>query len=216
MASFCSKVFESFSQADSSITRQFGGTGLGLTISSELANMMGGELSVNSEVNKGSTFTFKLPIKKASNSSLTKPPEFKKPSLENKRNTSLSGAVLLVDDNITNLALIGKILKKSGLEVECCMNGEEAIKLLTDKAKFDLVIMDVQMPVMDGLTAVSKLKEQGYSQPVIALTANNMKGDKEKCLEAGYDAFASKPINKNELFRLLDFYLINKIHSHLR
>ena len=203
----CQKVFNSFEQADTSITRNFGGTGLGLAITKRLTEMMQGKVTVESEYGKGSKFTVRIKVKEASRKLLESPPAVKT-LVDFKKTGSLEGHVLLVDDNMTNLTLIGKILKKMNLQVECCMNGEEATKLLlSGKNDFDLVLMDVQMPVMDGLTAVRILKQNNYDKPVIALTANNMKGDKEKCLDAGYDDFASKPVKRKELFEMLQTHL---------
>ncbi|MCM8538711.1 MAG: ATP-binding protein, partial [Lentisphaeraceae bacterium] len=203
----CEKVFNSFEQADTSITRTFGGTGLGLSITKRLIEMMHGHVSVESEYGKGSKFSVMIKVKASTDKLINQPPQVKT-QIELKKTNGLQGHILLVDDNMTNLTLIGKILKKMNLEVECCMNGEEATKILLNSDNdFDLVLMDVQMPVMDGLTAASILKQNSYNKPVIALTANNMKGDKEKCLEAGYCDFASKPINRKELYKMLCEYL---------
>ena len=203
----CEKIFNSFEQADTSITRTFGGTGLGLSITKRLIEMMHGHVSVESEYGKGSKFSVMIKVKASTDKLINQPPQVKT-QIELKKTNGLQGHILLVDDNMTNLTLIGKILKKMNLEVECCMNGEEATKILLNSDNdFDLVLMDVQMPIMDGLTAASILKQNSYNKPVIALTANNMKGDKEKCLEAGYCDFASKPINRKELYKMLCEYL---------
>lgn len=204
-------VFASFEQADNSITRKFGGTGLGLAITKRLTEMMGGSISVESEYGKGTTFKVEIAAEQLGNEMLSKAPVLNSQKIvEVKNNNQLSGKVLLVDDNITNLTLISKILKKMNLEVECCMNGQEAVDMLLTKGlPFEAVLMDVQMPVMDGLTAAGILKQNNYDKPVIALTANTMNGDREKCLAAGYNEFASKPINRKELFAILNNYLSN-------
>ena len=198
-------IFESFQQADNSITRKYGGSGLGLTITERLTKMLNGRIAVASELNKGTEFTVTLKIENWGKLLHEKPKISSKSRTGGLSQVPLQGKVLLVDDNMTNLTLISKILKKMKLDVECCMNGQEALNLaLKDKADFDLILMDVQMPVMDGLTAAAILKQNNYGKPVIALTANAMKGDKEKCLQAGYTDFATKPVNKNKLYAILD------------
>ena len=203
------KVFQSFQQADNSITRKFGGTGLGLAISKRLCEMMNGSISVSSEYGQGTTFTVKVRMNAIGNIRHQKAPEKKeKTKITLETANALEGRVLLVDDNMTNLTLISKVLKKMNLDVECCMNGQEAVTMLLEKEEdFQIVLMDVQMPVMDGLTAASILRQNEYEKPVIALTANTMSGDKEKCLDAGYSDFASKPINKQKLFQILQSHL---------
>ena len=202
-------VFQSFVQADNSITRKFGGTGLGLAITKRLTEMMGGKVRVESEYGKGTSFFVEIKAEVIGSDFLQEAPNSQEKTIVKLDDKStLSGRVLLVDDNMTNLTLISKILKKMQLDIECCMNGQEAVNLLLKKEdEFQIVLMDVQMPVMDGLTAVGILRQNDYTKPVIALTANTMSGDKEKCLAAGYSDFASKPINKAELFRILKLHL---------
>ncbi|MCM8538352.1 MAG: CHASE domain-containing protein [Lentisphaeraceae bacterium] len=190
------KVFESFEQADTSITREFGGTGLGLAITKRLTEMMSGDISVTSEFGKGTEFTVLLKIEKYSEEVVNKKPKCKLASKTQSIN-KINGHVLLIDDNMTNLTLISKILKKANLDVECGMNGADAVRMLTvEENNFDIVLMDVQMPVMDGITAAEILRQKNFDKPIIALTANTMKGDREKCLDAGYTDYATKPVNK--------------------
>jgi signal transduction histidine kinase len=203
-----SKVFQSFEQADTSTTRTFGGTGLGLTITRRLCEMMQGNINAKSTYGSGSEFAVNIVVESFNKKFLTAAPAV----VQEQKNTievdEFSGKVLLVDDNKTNLILISKILKKVNLQVDCCNNGAEAVeKLLNKKLEFDLVIMDVQMPVMDGCTAAGILKQNNYPKPIIALTANTMKGDQEKCLAAGYTDFAAKPIEKKKLYSLLKKHL---------
>ncbi|MCM8531547.1 MAG: CHASE domain-containing protein [Lentisphaeraceae bacterium] len=201
------KVFESFEQADTSITREFGGTGLGLAITKRLTEMMDGDISVTSAFGKGTEFTVVLKVNEYSEAVVTKKPKEKLASKTQSIN-KINGHVLLVDDNMTNLTLISKILKKANLEVECGMNGADAVRMLTEENNnFDILLMDVQMPVMDGITAAAILRQKKLDIPIIALTANTMKGDKEKCLEAGYTDYATKPVNKKDLFEKIEKYI---------
>lgn len=204
-----SNVFQSFQQADNSITRKFGGTGLGLTITKRLSEMMNGQIDLQSKYGEGTTFTVKLSVKAIGIvRHKTTPVKKEKTVVKLEPLKTIEGKVLLVDDNMTNLTLISKVLKKMNLDVECCMNGQEAVHMLLDQEHdFKIVLMDVQMPVMDGLTAAGILKQNHFDKPVIALTANTMSGDKERCLAAGYNDFASKPINRNELFRIISSHI---------
>lgn len=197
-------IFEPFSQADSSITRNFGGTGLGLTISRNLAMAMGGTLCVSSIEGVGSTFVISLPVGKASEiefqdgfqseSIRGERPKANKKSADNR----LDGHVLLVDDGQTNRQLIRLILKRAGAKVTTANDGQEGFDLAT-KTNFDLILMDMQMPIMDGYTASTKLREHGVTTPIIALTASAMTRDRERCLKAGCSDYLTKPVDIEEL-----------------
>jgi signal transduction histidine kinase/ActR/RegA family two-component response regulator len=193
------RIFESFMQADSSTTRKHGGTGLGLTISSELVRMMGGRLAVESAPGTGSTFHFEisLPLAQA-----PEPPA--NDAAPKEASTSLS--VLVAEDNKVNRTLIERILHKAGHQSRSVEDGQQALDAL-EQEHFDCVLMDVHMPVMDGLEATRQLRRREASRsrhtPVVALTALSLHGDADKCLEAGMDFYLSKPLQAAELHRIL-------------
>lgn len=206
------QVFESFSQADGSTTRQFGGTGLGLTISSHLVQMMNGNIWLESEVGQGSTFhftaTFGLPSKTADSPS-------DKPDAAGANDETPSAVVLpveirilLAEDDEINQRLAQRVLEMQGYTVTTANNGQKALDALELEADaYDIVLMDVQMPIMDGLTATHEIRssEKGQTHiPIIAMTANAMEGDKEKCLEAGMDSYITKPVNPQELLEAVE------------
>ena len=205
-------VFEPFRQADGSITRQYGGSGLGLAISRHLVELLGGNLELTSENGKGSRFFFTLPFVWSSTSELEQPEA---------RVAVPSGPplrILLAEDNFVNQRIVQGLLEKSGHRVEVVVNGKLALERLV-KESFDLVLMDVQMPEMDGLTATSQLRKLEESTkrhiPVIAMTANAMKGDREKCLEAGMDHYISKPIRFDDLLDAISRVSAQKSTTYL-
>ena len=208
------KIFEPFVQADSSVTRNFGGTGLGLTISKQIIESMGGQLTVVSQPGEGSTFKFEIDLEPTADAKLITRSEYQSRvrAVQGtvRRITSLpAGNILLVDDGQANRKLIRLILEKAGCSIVEAVNGKDAY----DRAlagDFDVVLMDMQMPVMDGYQATSKLRQAGYEKTVIALTANTMIGDKEKCRDAGCDDFIPKPVEIDSLLQTLAPYL-----SHL-
>ena len=202
-------IFQPFEQADGSTTRNFGGTGLGLSISAELVKMLGGEILVRSKQGYGTVFRFTIKAQIISsevffesikNDAVT-PPD---PRSDQK---DLSIEALVVEDNPVNQKLAAALLKKLGYNVSLAHNGKEAVELARLN-KFDFILMDCQMPEMDGFQATKALrdKEKGTTLhvPIIALTAHAMSGDKEKCLNAGMDAYVSKPIDKALLFQEID------------
>ncbi len=198
------ELFIPFSQADSSTTRQFGGTGLGLAICSKLIQMMQGNIWVESKVNEGSTFHFTINVKKQKVSAVTGNgiEKSEERSVADKAVESLKGAkILLVEDNEINQEIVLELLTMNDILVEVANNGEEALKVLSQQS-FDGILMDCQMPVMDGYVATRKIREQKKYQdlPIIALTANAMKGDRENVLEVGMNDHIAKPINPNEVF----------------
>ncbi len=200
------RVFQPFTQADSSTTRRYGGTGLGLTICRHLVELMGGEIHCESTLGNGSRFWFRLPLALASESNT----KSKTPQETPKLNTQAT--VLIVEDNIVNQKVVAKMLQKLGLNYEIAQNGREAIAKLSTSNLFDLVLMDCQMPVMDGFEATQRWREQeirlGLTRlPIIALTANAMQGDEERCLDAGMDGHIAKPINLHSLAYLLAQWL---------
>ncbi len=205
-------IFEPFSQADSSITRNFGGTGLGLTISRNLMEAMGGSLCVSSTVGVGSTFALTLPIGKASEIEYRE--EYQSESIrashiiKTKESVPnrLDGHVLLVDDGQTNRQLIGLILRRAGAQVTTANDGQEGFDLAIE-TKFDLILMDMQMPIMDGYTASAKLRKQGITTPIIALTASAMTRDRERCLNAGCNDYLTKPVDTEELIERVESWM---------
>ncbi|WP_442506695.1 ATP-binding protein [Novipirellula sp. SH528] len=208
-----SKIFQSFVQADSTTTRKYGGTGLGLSISRRLTEAMGGSLTVASEANVGSTFTITIPVDPQAMTDVITPEEIL--SLANNRNSDglVHGLirlpalpVLVVDDGEANRRLIELVLSRAGAKVTTVENGLEAIRELSE-SDYSLVLMDMQMPVLDGYTATQRLRECGVTTPIIALTGNAMKGDREKCIEAGCDDFLTKPVNIDELLSRAQHYL---------
>ncbi len=187
-------VFESFMQENSSINRKYGGTGLGLSISKQLVNLFGSELKVVSEKGVGSTFSFQIQLKKE-NYGLTDLPIEK-----NIDTTELNSKnVLLVEDNKVNQFLAITILEQFGMVVTVANNGSEAIEFLINDP-YDIILMDLQMPGIDGIAATKMIRNKlKITTPIIALTANAIIGDREKCLDAGMNDYISKPFNKNEL-----------------
>jgi PAS domain S-box-containing protein len=198
-----SSIFEPFVQADGSITRRFGGTGLGLTISRQIAERLGGSLEVKSELGRGSQFMLKIGAGSLQGIRLLDAPHEDVLPSQNRAGAlvDLGGAsILLVEDGATNRKLVDLVLRRAGARVTTAENGKIAIELARSHA-FDLILMDMQMPVMDGYVATAELRRSGLTIPILALTANAMKGDAERCAAAGCSGFLSKPIDGQ---RLLD------------
>ncbi|WP_415250452.1 ATP-binding protein [Sulfurimonas sp.] len=198
-------IFDSFTQADTSTTRKYGGSGLGLSISHNLIKLMGGELKVKSELGLGSEFYFSIPIKKG-NKSITN-----NAVIENLDFTSLK--ILLVEDNQANQLFMKVLFKKIGLLYDIANDGIEAIEHFKNTT-YNLILMDENMPNMNGITATKEIrkieKEKNLKRmPIIALTANAIKGDREKFLAADMDEYLSKPLNKNILIRMLNKFYSN-------
>ena len=202
-------IFESFSQADGSNTRKYGGSGLGLAICKELVGLMGGEIQIESTVDKGSSFQVTLPLQGSDLITFEMPIDRDERELQ--QGTSLN--VLLAEDNPVNQQLAQRMLVKAGHRVTAANDGWEAIEALQQE-DFDLVLMDIQMPNLDGLAATALIRagEHEVKQPtvpIVALTAHAMKGDRERFLAAGMDAYISKPINSVELFRIISQFSSN-------
>jgi len=200
-------VFERFKQADSTVSRRYGGTGLGLPISKNLANLMDGKIILSSQAGKGSTFTLLLPDKESS----LKVKIQKSPDSVTNFNSKLKSfigketRVLLVEDYEANIAVMSYILDDLGFPYDVARNGREGVELWK-KNNYAIVLMDVQMPVMDGFTATQEIRtlerqEQRSRTPVIGITAHALVGDKDKCIEAGMDSYLPKPVVENDLKR---------------
>ncbi|MFG0288718.1 MAG: ATP-binding protein [Rhodopirellula sp. JB044] len=203
------KIFEPFTQADTSTTRKYGGTGLGLAISKRLADALGGELTVWSQLDVGTRFSFVLPIETVEGAELLSPNDAMVMAKEGVQKefarVSLPGTrVLVVDDSETNRNLITLLLEDSGGVVYTASNGNEAIEqLVSNQLEVDVVLMDMQMPVMDGYTATNQLRAIGFRKPIIAITANAMQADEARCREAGCSGYLAKPIDLNALLNLV-------------
>jgi CheY-like chemotaxis protein/HPt (histidine-containing phosphotransfer) domain-containing protein len=184
-------IFDKFTQADSSITRKHGGTGLGLAITKKLAELHGGTIRVESEVGKGSKFTMEIPYDEIVEQAPAPTP---KPVATA---ASRAAHLLLVEDNPVNQRVVLAMLRKKGYSIEVANNGQEALEMLEQAERaYDLILMDVQMPVLDGLEATRAIRRDSrwVQLPIVAMTAHAMTGDKERCLKAGMTAYLSKPV----------------------
>jgi len=215
------RLFQAFGQADASTTRKFGGTGLGLRISRGLAHLLGGEIVVKSDFGKGSTFTLTLPTGSLEGVELIAPADAGKALTESRPNVaeksseplpSLDGVrIFFAEDGLDNQRLIRFHLEKAGAHVCVFDNGQDCLCALTEDGAIDgplradppcdLVLTDMQMPEMDGYTLARRLRRSGWSRPIIALTAHAMDGDKVRCLDAGCNDYASKPIDRCDLLQ---------------
>ena len=203
-------IFDSFSQADSATTRKYGGTGLGLAITKRLAELLGGHVFLESHEGKGSIFSLAIPAPAGwrEESSCNKYQAIDDSTLmiDEVKGTIMSGKILVAEDNPSNQKLISILLQKMGVEVTIADDGRMAM----DKAlaeKFDLILMDMQMPTMNGYDATRELRNKGCKTPIIAVTANAMMGDEDKCLKAGCDGYLSKPIDRTKLAEVVGRYI---------
>jgi signal transduction histidine kinase/DNA-binding NarL/FixJ family response regulator/HPt (histidine-containing phosphotransfer) domain-containing protein len=198
-------IFDAFVQADNSVTREFGGTGLGLVISRRIAQALGGDISVTSTVNQGSTFTATIDPGPLDGVKILEPPQADAVASRQGRIGAqqigpLAGRVLLVEDGSTNRKLLSLILRKAGMEVVTAENGRIGVDRAREE-RFDVILMDMQMPVMDGYAAAQEIRALGMTTPIIALTAHAMSQDKQKCLRAGCSAYLSKPVKSDDLLQ---------------
>ena len=199
------KLFQAFSQIDSTTTRKYGGTGLGLVIAKNLSSLMNGEIGVESKVGEGSTFWFTAELGISTEAKKTTVSNLK---YEKKNVQALN--ILLVEDNFLNQKFATATLKKEGHKIDIAENGKVAVKLFNDN-KYDLILMDIQMPVMDGLEATEKIRKIETSKSVkeavkiIAITAYVMERDRKMCLGAGMNEYLAKPFKPKELIGLIEY-----------
>ena len=211
------KLFQAFTQADTSTTRKFGGTGLGLMISRRLAEMLGGTITVDSEPGEGSTFRITVTtgpldgvkmLDDHATATIAQPETAAAPKADADK---LDCRILLAEDGPDNQRLITHFLNKAGAEVTVKENGklaaDAALAARDEGSPFDVILMDMQMPVMDGYEATGLLRQKGYTAPIIALTAHAMASDRQKCIDAGCDDYASKPVNRKKLIETVRQHL---------
>lgn len=237
-------IFEAFQQADGTVSRKFGGTGLGLAISRSFSRMLGGEIHVESQVNKGSIFILYLPVKFQKHieneekktaiktpvrnegdepRKITKQDDDTLNTLRKQGESEGSGSIpsfvkeaifenkkiLIVDDDMRNVYVLSKILEERKVNILIGRNGKEGVEIVKNNPDINLVLMDIMMPEMDGYTAIREIRadKRFFQLPIIALTAKAMKGDRDKCIEAGANEYLSKPVNTEKLLNLLRVWL---------
>ncbi len=204
------RLFQPFVQADSSTTRKYGGTGLGLTICKRLTNILGGEIYVKSEYGTGTIFTVTVKMGNIYDIEFVDQQAFKSEvndslmNINKKTDFEMNYNILLAEDGLDNQKLIHFLLTKAGGKVTLADNGISAVDLaleaLEKRQPFDIILMDMQMPELDGYAATNQLRSKGYHHPIIALTAHTMSGAREECLAAGCNSYATKPINRSQFF----------------
>lgn len=209
------QLFKAFSQVDASTSRKFGGTGLGLLISEQLAHLMDGSIGVSSTEGKGSRFWFTVTLQVPAGTTMGIAALAEQTDGEMHATTSTAetvkrtGRILVAEDNMVNQQITLTILEKMGLEADAVMNGKEVLDALSEK-DYDLILMDCQMPGMDGYEATNRIRESeaaGVRLPIIAITANAMKEDLDACVAAGMDAYLTKPLRADDLAVILNKWL---------
>jgi CheY-like chemotaxis protein len=206
------RLFQPFSQGDASVSRKFGGTGLGLAISRQVADLLGGELTAQSTFGQGSTFTLTVPTGDLQGvemvSGCAESVEPHQPARRVPFGKDLAGVrVLLAEDGFDNQQLICTVLRNVGADVEAVENGRLALER-AEAQSFDVILMDMSMPEMDGYQAAQALRDRGYQGPILALTANAMSGDGERSRQAGCNEHLTKPIDRSALIRTIGRYVV--------
>jgi signal transduction histidine kinase/CheY-like chemotaxis protein len=207
-----SLIFDPFTQADGSHTRKFGGTGLGLTITKQIVELLHGRLSIRSEIGRGSVFSIEMPAGVDIDHQTTVNRYEALEQLDKNpvvSSTPVSGRILVAEDAKANQTLIQILLQKMGYQVTIVEDGQQAVDRLRGET-YDIILMDMQMPVMNGYEATREIKTMGIRTPVIAVTAHAMKGDEQKCFDAGCDGYLTKPIDKTKLAEVLCKNIIDK------
>ncbi len=199
-------LFKAFSQADNTVTRKFGGSGLGLAITKRLVELMGGEIHLKSKLNIGTTFTIELPVKVSASKILAK----KRSDVSDFELMAedFPHKILLVEDNLVNQKIAQKMLEKKGYKIDIANNGLDAVNMVENQKDYTLIFMDMQMPIMDGVTSTKKILNLKLDNKpaIVAMTANVFAEDKAKCADAGMVDFIPKPIKREELRRVLAKY----------
>ncbi len=198
-------IFEPFTQADGSTTRRYGGTGLGLSISAGIVELMDGKIWVQSDLGKGSTFYFTITLELAAEEASH---ALQPPTHAGKNGSKRRMKILLAEDNSVNQRLAARLLEREGHSVTIAGSGQEAVDLF-EQSQFDLILMDVQMPGLDGLQATARIREKerasGRRVPIVAMTAQAAESDRLRCLESGMDAYVAKPVHVPELLKMIEF-----------
>jgi signal transduction histidine kinase/ActR/RegA family two-component response regulator len=201
-------IFDEFTQADGSVSRKYGGTGLGLAITRRLVEIQGGQIRAESQLGSGTTIYVTLPYQVSVDEET---PAQAWGSLPEPRLKGLANLarILIVEDNQVNQKVVTAVLRKRGYSIELANDGMEALSKLEKYGSFDLVLMDVQMPVLDGLEATRRIRQEKRWQdlPIVAMTAHAMNGDRERCLDAGMNGYISKPVHPSHLLNTVDEYL---------
>jgi len=191
-------IFDAFNQADNSITRKYGGTGLGLTISYKLIQLLGGELKVQSKENQGSKFYFEIPIKKGKEENHI---------IDSRNMKTKNIKILLAEDNKANQMFMKIIFKKLNIDFEIADNGKDVIKLLKQNKQFDIILMDINMPVLDGIEATKIVRDMKKDIPIIALTASVLKDEKDRYMLVGMNDVLEKPLDIEKLKKVINTFL---------
>ncbi|WP_018692020.1 ATP-binding protein [Algicola sagamiensis] len=203
-----SRLFQPFEQVGPRVAKHYGGTGLGLVISKKLVNILGGDISVSSEPNQGSTFTFYIHVKTPDSFLVEQIPCVKaiKKAAQTMITPHISGRLLIAEDNMDNQLLLRMLLERYHLEFEMVENGQLAVEAALSQ-EYDLILLDIQMPVMDGLEAIQLMRASGVEAPIVALTANVMTDDMERYAASGFTSVFAKPINEEKFGKMLQGYL---------